>query len=219
MSYGSGKTKELIEKVILKEFPDFKVICKNDSKLMRLISKVLFFNKKFMSHYVTTIGNTIYGPDLSFFEDDNRSFIVIAHEYVHMCDNKKYGFLYNLIYLSPQIFALLSLLSFFNLYWLFCLLFLLPLPSVGRTWLEYRGYSMSIACYYWLYKEQPPATRYLDNFTTSLYYWMCPFKSYISSKLEQSLKDVVNGKLTEQQTKVEALLNESRQQVFSKLSS
>jgi len=212
------KTKLLIE-LITKEFPDFKVVCKNQSKFMLLLSKILFFNKKFMSHYVTTVGNTIFIPDQSFFDDDNTAFIVIAHEYVHMCDNKKYGFAYNLAYLFPQILSLLSLLSFYNLAWLFCLLFLLPLPSPTRTWLEYRGYSMSMACYYWLYKEKPATSRYLDYFTASLYYWMCPFKGYISNKLEQSLNNILNGKLTEQQNKVEALLNESRQQVFSKLSS
>lgn len=212
------KTQLLIQ-LITKEFPDFKVISKDQSKFMLLLSKVLFFNKKFMSHYVTTIGNTIYVPDQSFFNDDDRAFIVIAHEYVHMCDNKKYGFAYNLAYLFPQVLSLLSLLSFYNSTWLLCLLFLLPLPSPTRTWLEYRGYSMSIACYYWLYKEKPVNTRYVDNFTTSLYYWMCPFKGYISEKLEQSLENVLNGKLTEQQTKVEALLNESRQQVFSKIPS
>lgn len=212
------KTQLLIQ-LITKEFPDFKVISKDQSKFMLLLSKVLFFNKKFMSHYVTTIGNTIYVPNQSFFNDDNVAFIVIAHEYVHMCDNKKYGFAYNLAYLFPQVLSLLSLLSFYNLAWLLCLLFLLPLPSPTRTWLEYRGYSMSIACYYWLYKEKPANTRYVDNFTTSLYYWMCPYKEYIEKKLEQSLNDIVNGKLTEQQTKVEALLHESRQQVFSKVPS
>ena len=212
------KTKLLIE-LIKKEFPDFEVVSKDQSKLMLVISKILFFNKKFMSHYVTTVGNTIYVPDLSFFDDDDSSFSVIAHEYVHMCDHKKYGILFNFGYLFPQILSLLSLLSFYDLKWLLCLLFLLPLPSPFRTWFEYRGYSMSMACYYWLYKEKPPIPRFLDYFTTSLYYWMCPFKSYISGKLEKSLDDIVNGRLTEQQTKVEALIYESRQQVFSKLPS
>ena len=212
------KTQLLIQ-LIQKEFPDFKVVCKNESKFMLLLSKVLFFNKKFMSHYVTTVGNTIYVPDSSFFDDDDSSFSTIAHEYVHMCDHKKYGFLFNFGYLFPQILSLLSLLSFFDIKWLFCLLFLLPLPSMGRTYFEYRGYSMSMACYYWLYKEKPPIPHYVDYFTTSLYYWMCPHKGYIEKKLEQSLNDIVGGKLTEQQTKIEALLNESRQQVFSKVPS
>ena len=212
------KTQILIE-LIQKEFPDFKVVCKNQSKFMLFLSKVLFFNKKFMSHYVTTIGNTIFVPDPSFFDDDDSAFSVIAHEYVHMCDHKKYGLLFNFGYLFPQILSLLSLLSFYDKKWLFCLLFLLPLPSIGRTYFEYRGYSMSMACYYWIYKEKPPIPHYVDYFTTSLYYWMYPHKGYIEKKLEQSLDDIVNNKLTEQQTKIEALLHESRQQVFSKVPS
>lgn len=212
------KTQLLIQ-LIQKEFPDFKVVCKNQSKFMLLLSKILFFNKKFMSHYVTTIGNTIYVPDPSFFDDDDSAFSTIAHEYVHMCDHKKYGLLFNFGYLFPQILSLLSLLSFYDIKWLFCLLFLLPLPSLGRAYFEYRGYSMSMACYYWIYKEKPPIPHYVDYFTTSLYYWMYPHKGYIEKKLEQSLNDILNNKLTEQQTKVEALLHESRQQVFSKVPS
>ena len=210
---------QLLIQLIQEEFPSFKVVCKDQSKFMLFLSKILFFNKKFMSHYVTTVGNTIYIPDSSFFDDDESAFSTIAHEYVHMCDHKKYGMLFNVGYLFPQILSLLSLLSFYDIKWLFCLLFLLPLPSIGRTYFEYRGYSMSMACYYWLYKEKPPITYYVDYFATSLYYWMCPVRGYIEKKLEQSLSDIVDGKLTEQQIKVEALLNESRQQVFSKLSS
>jgi len=211
-----GKVKALIE-IIKKDFPDFEVIDKKQSTLMSVLSKVLFFNKKFMTHYTTTVGNKIYVPDLSFLDDEDNAFIVLAHEYVHMCDNKRLGPLFKLLYLSPQIFALLSLFAFWNITWLWCLLFLLPLPSPGRTWFEYRGYSMSMACYYFLYGVKPEVKWYLDYFSTSLYYWMCPFRDYLAGKLDKSLDDIVNNRLTVEQAKVKELLDERKQRFDSLL--
>ena len=184
---------------------------------MSVLSKVLFFNKKFMTHYTTTVGNKIYVPDLSFLDDEDNAFIVLAHEYVHMCDNKRLGPLFKLLYLSPQIFALLSLFAFWNITWLWCLLFLLPLPSPGRTWFEYRGYSMSMACYYFLYGVKPEVKWYLDYFSTSLYYWMCPFRDYLAGELDKSLDDIVNNRLTVEQAKVKELLDERKQRFDSLL--
>jgi len=211
-----GKVKALIE-IIKKDFPDFEVIDKKQSTLMSVLSKVLFFNKKFMTHYTTTVGNKIYVPDLSFLDDEDNAFIVLAHEYVHMCDNKRLGPLFKLLYLSPQIFAPLSLFAFWNITWLWCLLFLLPLPSPGRTWFEYRGYSMSMACYYFLYGVKPEVKWYLDYFSTSLYYWMCPFRDYLAGELDKSLDDIVNNRLTVEQAKVKELLDERKQRFDSLL--
>ena len=211
-----SKVNALIE-IIKKDFPDFEVIDKKQSKLMLILSKVLFFNKKFMTHYTTTVGNKIYVPDLSFLDDDDNAFTVLAHEYVHMCDNKRLGPLFKLLYLSPQIFALLSVFAFWNISWLWCLLFLLPIPSPGRTWFEYRGYSMSMACYYFMYGVKPEVNWYLDYFSTSLYYWMCPFRSYLADKLNKSLDDIVSNRLTAEQTKVKELLNERKQRFDSLL--
>jgi hypothetical protein len=35
------------------EFPDFKIVSKKDSKLMRILGKVLFFNKDFMTRILS----------------------------------------------------------------------------------------------------------------------------------------------------------------------
>jgi hypothetical protein len=48
---------------------------------------------------------------------------------------------------------------------------------------------------------------------------MCPLESYIRKKLEKSFDDIANKRLTEQQTKIEALLNEQRQQMLSEVPS
>tara|TARA_R110002051_G_C8332405_1_gene436900 strand:- start:106 stop:324 length:219 start_codon:yes stop_codon:yes gene_type:complete len=40
-----------LEKYIKKEFSDFEIVDKRNSLLMKLLSKILFFNKRFMSSY------------------------------------------------------------------------------------------------------------------------------------------------------------------------
>ena len=97
------------------EFPDFKIVDKRESKLMRLLSKLLFFNKNFMSRYITVIGNTVYVPTKDWVKEDAyRALSVFCHEWVHMKDNRRLGPFFKLLYLSPQIFSFLAVLGFWN---------------------------------------------------------------------------------------------------------
>ena len=124
----------------------FKIIDKRESALMRVLSFVLFFNKVFMTRYITTIYPKVYVPELPWAPDKPLGRLsILAHEYVHLKDRQRLGLLFNILYLSPQIFALLSLGAIWNMWWLLALLFLLPLPSPGRAWLEMRGYRMTMA--------------------------------------------------------------------------
>ena len=45
------------------EFPSFELVRKADSRFMKFLAFLLFFNKAFMADFVTTIGNTIWVPD------------------------------------------------------------------------------------------------------------------------------------------------------------
>ena len=102
-----------LEKHIEKEFSDFELIDKRDSLLMKLLSKILFFNKRFMSSYVTVIGNKVYVPQLPWKENNPYGATeVLAHEWVHMKDNKRLGIAFKLLYLMPQILTPLCLLGF-----------------------------------------------------------------------------------------------------------
>jgi len=137
---------------------------KEESLLMRVLSWLLFFNKRFMSGYVTTVGNTIYMPASFLQRNDFGQVEVLAHEMQHIWDNRRLGsFVYTCMYLLPTLlfpFALLATIAAFAVYgsgmWLawvalaMTAVLLLPLPSWGRLYIERRGYLLSIACVYWL---------------------------------------------------------------------
>jgi len=128
---------------------DIQIKYKDQSWFMKILSYILFFNKGFMTNYITTIGSTIYFPNESACNDLNSAGI-LAHELVHVKDRAKLPYLFELIYLFPQIlsiFSLLSILAVISMWWLLCLaflLFLLPLPAYGRLVYESRAYAMSL---------------------------------------------------------------------------
>ena len=136
-----------LENMILDDIPKFEIVSKTTSFLMKVLSVILFFNKSFMTSYISVIYPRMYVPKLPWKENDHYSAIlVLAHEWVHLSDRKRFGLLFDIGYLFPQCLAFLSLLApFLSVWWLLCLLFLLPIPSPTRAWLEFRGYSMTMA--------------------------------------------------------------------------
>lgn len=128
---------------------------KDTSLFMKILSYLLFFNKDFMTNYVTTIGSTVYFPTRSFVDKyASEAIQTLAHEFVHVKDCSKNKILFNFRYLFPQIlsiFSLLAILFFITPYFLFSLLFLLfalPLPSPPRSYYELRGYQMTLYMVY-----------------------------------------------------------------------
>jgi len=179
---------------VMSQISGFEVVGKKGSRLMRLLSVILFFNKAFMTRYITTIYPKIYVPELPWSPDRPTARIAtLAHEYVHMSDRKRLGWLFNLLYLSPQIFAVLAFGAFFNLWWLLALLFLLPIPSPGRAWLEFRGYRMSMAVNWWLTGQEINTVWVENQFTASGYYWMFPFKKFLESRIASAIENIKSG--------------------------
>lgn len=167
------------------DFPNFKIVNKQDSKFMKLLSKILFFNKDFMTRYVTVIGSTVYVPSKDWLKfNPTGALITLAHEWVHMKDNRQWGILYTLAYLSPQIFALLAPLGFWNPWFFLFALCILPFPSLGRSEIELRGYTMTMAVRWWLFEKEPNYEKYAKYFTSSAYYWMYPLKDSVIDDLE-----------------------------------
>ncbi len=182
------KTKELFETITKKYEPNAKIVFKSQSKLMKLIEKITWlFNKYFMTDYITTIGKTIYVPDDFWDGQDNNCFETIAHETIHILQYKKNKRTFYLDYLSPQINIIWSFLAFVNLYFLFFLIFLFPLPSKSRIAIEKEGYAMSISVRYWLYGKGALTDMYLNDikeqFTSSAYYFMCWDKYYVNNMI------------------------------------
>ena len=83
---------------IYKNIPGFQIVEKENSRLMRLLSFLFFFNKKFMSDYTTTIYPKVYFPKSIIGSGDSiRRITIMAHEYVHMSDRKRLGVLFDIL--------------------------------------------------------------------------------------------------------------------------
>jgi len=179
-----------LERHIEKQIPGFRIEDKRKSPLMRLLSKLLFFNKTFATGYVTTLYPKVYVPELPWREKDHVAAIAtLAHEYVHLKDRKRMWLFFNFLYLFPQNLAPFALLGTFgnSPLWYLCLLFLLPIPSPTRAWLEFRGYRMTLAVWAYFLKDKLDTGRFVNsivekNFAGSAYYWMFPFRRYMLKK-------------------------------------
>ena len=195
------------------EFPDFKIIEKKDSRLMRILAKVLFFNKNFMTRYITVIGSTVYVPSKQRMKENPYAALeLLCHEWVHMKDNKAMGPLFKLLYLTPQIFSLVALASLWtgNLWWLGFLAFLLPFPSLGRSELEMRAYSVSMAVAWWVLEQEPDYEKISKYFTSSAYYWMYPIKEAAIEDLEENFERIKRMELRPHEQQIlEILVPES----------
>jgi len=154
---------------ITREFPDFAVIPKNDSKLMwacYYLGLMRFWNPVFMTRYITTAFGKVYMPaDLIGTEVGAD---VLRHELVHLRDAKRWGILFYVSYL------------------------LLPLPAVFtmRAYWEFRGYCESLRCerdrYGVVYSET--FNYFVDIFVGPSYLWMCPFRGFIRGRFLKFLE-------------------------------
>jgi len=185
--------------------PTLNIKYKNNSLFMKILGFILFFNKDFMSKYTTTIGSTIYFPSKEFVEKNPiAKIITVSHEARHIVDSKRYGVLFSILYLMPQLLALLLIpLLFVNVYLaLFCLLFLLPLPAYFRMRFEILGYTMSLFVINELLKENNvplekrkellynKVNNCNEEFTSSKYYYMWPFG--VEDKLKKAVVKILN---------------------------
>jgi hypothetical protein len=78
------------------------------------------------------------------------------------------------------------------------LLPLAPFPSKGRTRLELRGYSMTVASYKWLYGEPIPENILAQlgtYFTGPAYFFMSWSPSFVKASLEKASEDTLSGEI------------------------
>jgi len=187
--------------------PNFTIAFKDESFFMKLIGKILFFNPSFMTKYTTTIGHTVYFPTASNLKlQPASSKIVLYHELVHIKDMEKYTLpLFGLLYLLPQLLALLAIpLAFFAAWYValaWFVLFMLPIPAYFRMKFELKAYTFSV---YTLYKMNAvkgyainfdrQIDSYTSQFTNMSYYLMWPFGSAIKKHLTDALANFKEGK-------------------------
>jgi hypothetical protein len=157
------------------EFPGFTIKRKSSSRLMRLLSVLLFFNPRFMTHYVTTIGHWMWVPEAWDTWADAAKEQLLRHEAVHMRQQRRYSFpLYAFLYV------------FF------------PLP-IGLAWFrarfEWEAYSESIRARVERYglehfKDLDLRDQYISYFTTGAYGWMWPFPKQVGSWYDRLLAEL-----------------------------
>lgn len=190
---------------IRKEIPDFRVSYKDTTRdwLIRACAVVVsLFNRGFRDRVTTTLYPVVYFPSKEVVQSNPKhAFLVLAHEYVHLHDAKSGNVRFSFLYLCPQIFGLLaalSLLSFWDLSWLWCLSFLAfaaPLPAYWRARSELRGYAMSLCVVYWLRGEVPQEYQdsIRDKFTGWHYYMMWPFRRWVVKWISSVIRDLEGG--------------------------
>lgn len=184
-------------------FPNLQIKYKNESRFMKFVGMLLFFNKTFMTNYTTTIGSTIYFPDSKYLESNPVSgAVTLLHELVHVYDSMKYTrFLFSILYLSPQILFLFTLpLMIISWKLIFVsLLFLLPLPSFFRMHFEKRAYLVSLYVLNYLIINKmihadldANKEYYLTQFKSGGYYFMWPFKN-LNLEFENGVRKIKLG--------------------------
>jgi hypothetical protein len=152
------------------EFPDFTTVDKGSSRLMKffdLALRITSFGKmnRFMTHFVTTLGNTVYLPTNWNEGTLTSQLATLRHERVHMRQSARLGRLK---------FSLLYALA--------------PLPvlfSYYRMKFEMEAYEESIRTYAAEYGKEflTPEVRenFIRHFTSSEYLWMWPWRSRIEA--------------------------------------
>lgn len=144
----------------------FKVVRKEDSRLMKLIAFLLHpINPHFMSDYYTTIGSTVYAPH-GVIPDE-----VLAHELVHVADWQRYNLAFALSYLL-----------------------LLPVGITMRAFWEWRAYKISL--HWWVYNDlgwtqTQGKAMLLNQFTSSAYAWMWPFKAHLEKQIDKHIEHLL----------------------------
>jgi hypothetical protein len=193
--------------LIKKYVPKIKVTLKSQSKLHQLIDRLLkvLGNTKYLSECWTTLHTWIARPTMCDDSPYQNEWEVILHEGQHAIDSSKVGAIpFAFIYLFPQLLGIATILyavalvplliygaSLWFLLGLIGLIFLLPLPAIGRTYLELRAYTVSMGVAYWA-GTLDDETFWIDSvasiFAGPIYYKMWPFprviKWWFTNKLE-----------------------------------
>lgn len=181
--------------VIRRDIPGFRIAYKDEVWHQRLLGKLLFFNSNYMENFVSTFGYTVYFPSRAYVEKSyRRAAEILAHEYVHLFDRKSLPVVFELAYLTPQIFVVLAVLTYFSLWFLSALVFLLPWPAYFRSILEMRGYRMGLCIKYWEERtiSRDYRNRVAEKFYGSGYYFMWPFRKNLTTWLN-FVEDGIRG--------------------------
>lgn len=189
---------------MVREFvPKFRTVPKAESRLHKLIAKVLFFIDTYMKEFWTTIGYTAAFPP-----DDGDAWWTVLHEGRHGQQSRKMTrLLMGWWYLFPLSLGLMSLVAatltwiLVGLAWWQGLLWLLaslgccaPLPAYGRMRLELDAYTVTLAIMYW-WRKRDVVQKVAPQFYGWNYYKMWPFNADILARLYDNLSRIEEGSI------------------------
>jgi hypothetical protein len=147
---------------LLKKFPDYKLVPKGNSKLMKFMYYgflMMLWNPTFMNRFTTVLGYTVYMP--SELIGTNQGYQILRHEAVHM---ERY--------------------SWMGLWYYFLYLFVLPAVWTYRAEFEFEAYVESLRVEYEMTGNISNYTIdwMVGMFASPNYLWMCPFKEKMKAK-------------------------------------
>jgi hypothetical protein len=158
---------ETLKAKLREKYWGFKIIAKRKSILMRLFywgGLMFWWNPQFLDHVTTVIWRRVYMPERLIGTD--AGYRILRHEGKHVDQSARYSFLvFALAYLFclPTVFTFRSLFEF-EAY-----------EETMRAWAEDSGGTVPS----WVVDS------IAKQFTSKLYLWMCPFKSYVDRRLEK----------------------------------
>lgn len=162
---------------IRREFSAFRIVAKDTSRLSRVIDLALRIltlggQRRYMTHYHTVLGATLYVPARWESMSDLERVILLRHERVHLRQRRRYGFLgMAFLYLIP----------------------IFPLGlAYGRARLEWEAYEETLratAEHYGMGAVLNPAFRaeIVSRFTGPDYGWMWPFPGTVNHWYDRTL--------------------------------
>lgn len=174
-------TLQQVEKDILAEFPEFKLVPKADSRLMKVANVLLLIitfgqMKSFMTKFTTTMGYTVFTPYNWGQRSDRSRVVTLMHERIHMRQRQKYGML------------------------LFGFLYLFVAFPIGlayfRMKFEKEAYEESLRVTALVAGVELLLTHahresYIQHFTTAQYFWMWPFRGSIGRWYDETVARLV----------------------------
>lgn len=194
-----------------KEVPGFHIQFKDELwwwKLVYYVGFVWLFNKKFLTHYITTFGAGVHFPNRTkFLLDPEAATDILAHELVHMIDKRKNGFFgHEVAYAMPQVLTIFTVFSLGAIWhtaflgFLVFLLALIPWPAFWRKNIEMRGYTMSAAVFYWRWNVygDDQHEKNAEQFSGSAYYFMWPWHKKAKGELIRRFEAVKDGTILQE---------------------
>lgn len=177
---GTVMTSAAFLEILCKEFPGFRTVPKSKSLLSRVIHVFLLTitcgkQRRYMSHYHTVIGLTLYTPACWEETEDLDRLILLRHERIHLKQRRRYTFLG------------------------MALLYLLPILPLGLAWgrarIEWEAYVETLratAEYRGIEAARAPWLRneIVRRFVSADYGWMWPFPRQVNRWIDRTLDEM-----------------------------